>query len=366
MTRRPVIVAATVLAGLTSTAAFATWSHVKQPTSVSGAVETLSAPTLTAPSTGSSSSKTITVTWTQSKTSVTDVAATGYNVTRYAIDAQGNPDAGTAACGGTSQTGLTCSDTVPVDGKYAYSVTATYKSWTKKSAANSGTVTVASVVVTHSYALTGPTGNPTAGAAFNVTITAKANSATDTSYTGTKTLDWTGGQTIGTSPAFPDSLPTSASFTNGVATVSLTLFKAGARSLTATDHASTTYTGTLSGSVDSAGVTLAFNPSGTVTFTLNQTKNFTVDVPNDAYGNAFTRQNPLVVNLGLSSTSHWSLSATATGTFTATLTLNITSGPAGNTFSVKENGNNNNANITLSGTVTATGFTAPTSDTVTE
>lgn len=81
----------------------------------------------------------------------------------------------------------------------------------------------------------------TAGTAFDVRVTARQNTATDTSYTGHKTLSFTGpgDAPSGTVPAYP----TAVTFTNGIATTGVTLYKAEAATLEVTDE-------TRSGSVE--------------------------------------------------------------------------------------------------------------------
>jgi hypothetical protein len=205
----------------------------------------------------------------------------------------------------------------------------------------------------------------TAGTAFTVTITAKSGAATDTSYNGTKCITFSGpgNSPNGSAPIYPAqggcaAGQSSVTFSSGVASAgnapSITLFAAtSSTTLTATDG---TITGSASFAVNSAGVTLSFNPSGSITFSKGQMQTFAVNVPNDAYGNTFRNGAGLTVNLNLSSTAHFSLS---------TPSLTITTGPANNTFTVTENGNNQGSAVTLSATVAAP-FTAPTSDTLNE
>lgn len=117
--------------------ALAIWTHLRQAGTVVGTVDSLSAPVLSAPTTGSQSSSSITVTWSASTTTAGAVA-TSYTVKRYL----NGSSTGVTACGGNVTSGTACTDTVPANGQYAYDVTANYKSWTRTSAAKSGTVTV--------------------------------------------------------------------------------------------------------------------------------------------------------------------------------------------------------------------------------
>jgi hypothetical protein len=88
------------------------------------------------------------------------------------------------------------------------------------------------VAVTNTFQLSDP-GTQVAGSAFNVTITAVFDGSTDTSYSGTKTVTFSGPGNApdGTAPTYPASV----TFTNGVGTASINLFKAETTALTATE-----------------------------------------------------------------------------------------------------------------------------------
>jgi len=242
---------------------------------------------------------------------------------------------------------------------YSVSVAGQLNNWI--SAAATTTLTTIVVAAVPALVVSPSSSTQTAGAAFNVTITATVNGVTDVTYSGNKTLDWSGGLT---SPGnFAPSYPTNpVNFVAGMATVPVTLFKASstAQTLLVTDHNAAGYTGSTSPgiTVNSAGVQLSFSP-GSTQVTKNTTNTFTVLVPNDAYGNAYVSATGLSVSLSLTNTSNWGFGSTGTGT----KSLTITSGPAGNTFSITESGANKAA--TLSGTITATGFTAPVSASLT-
>src|SRR5206468_7588941 len=81
----------------------------------------------------------------------------------------------------------------------------------------------------------------------NVTITAVFNGATDTSYTGSKTITFSGPGTAPDGTSAP-TYPASVTFTNGVGTASITLYKAETTTLTATQ-------GTITGASPSFTVT---------------------------------------------------------------------------------------------------------------
>jgi hypothetical protein len=131
------------------------------------------------------------------------------------------------------------------------------------------------------------------------------------------------------------------------------MVKAGGQTLTATEASRT---GTITTSVDSAGVALSFSPSGTVSIAKNSAGNaFSVVVPNDAFGNSFTRTSPLAVTLTLSNASNFTLNGSNP--------LTISTGPTGNAFAIDESGANKST--TLSATVPAgSGFTAPATITI--
>ena len=216
----------------------------------------------------------------------------------------------------------------------------------------------------NAFTLSNP-GPVTAGVGFTETVTAvDAWDNTVASYSGAKTLSWSGptNSPNGTSPTYP-ATATSVTFTNGQGSASgVKLFDA-ISSVTLTANASSPpLTGAASFAVNSAGVTLAFSPSGNVAMTKNATKTFTITVPTDLYGNTFTRSTGLIVNLTLSSTTHMMFASPLSG---LAASITITSGPAGNTFGVAESGNNGGSAVTLSGAV-ASPFVSPASDTLNE
>jgi hypothetical protein len=221
--------------------------------------------------------------------------------------------------------------------------------------------------------------NPTAGATANLTITAQDTFGnTATSYTGTKSITFGGAANSpnGNHPTVTNNVqPTpvavnfgtaeNITFASGVASTTtsgatgqlgMVVYKASATAsnITVSDGSIGNGTG-VAVTVDSAGVTLSLSPNpGPVA--KNSTNTFTVLVPTDAYGNAFTSLNGIVVNLTITNTSNWGLGTAGT----ATKSLTITSGPGGNTVSVVESGANKTA--TLSGTTSASGFTSPSDD----
>ncbi len=107
-----------------------------------------------------------------------------------------------------------------------------------------------------SFSLTNP-GSVSAGTAFNETITATLSSgATDTSYTGSKTLTFSGpsNSPSGKAPSYPASV----TFTSGVGKASITLYDAQSTALEATQ-------GIVKGT--SASFAVAAGAASTLTFT---------------------------------------------------------------------------------------------------
>ena len=134
----------------------------------------------------------------------------------------------------------------------------------------SGSFTVNGLTTTSSFVLSTPA--PTAGTAFSETIQAADTYGNPTtSYTGTKTLTFTGpaNSPDGTTPTYPGSV----TFTNGVGTASITLVDAQSTTLTATQ-------GTISGTSTSFTVSPAAQASLYLTnITQNPTPNVTCTGP---------------------------------------------------------------------------------------
>jgi hypothetical protein len=243
--------------------------------------------------------------------------------------------------------------------KTAGSQTITVNDTAQTSKTGTATISVSAAAADH-FKLTSPA-SATAGTAFNtVTLTAQdAYNNTATSYAnGNHAITWSGAPNSpnGTAPSYPTA---TVSFTSGISTTTLsaTLFKAGSNSLTATATAPS-LTGTATVGVNSAGVALSYNRTCPVAIAKNSTNSFTINVPNDAYGNPFTNPTGIAVGLSLSNTSNFGFGAVGTGTTTVT----ITTGPATNTFSVVESGANKAT--TLTAPSVPSGFTAPPSCTI--
>lgn len=198
-------------------------------------------------------------------------APTGYRVDRTA------PTAASAVCA-LPAAGGTCADATAVGGQTnTYAVYALLGTWQSLTPA-----TVSADAPAGSFAVTPATTSPVAGTPFTVTLTAKNGAATDTTYSGSKTLTWDGGKTIGAhSPVYPSPV----TFTNGVATVSVTLHKAGPQTLSVADANFAAYAGSAGLTVVAATPALAFstcpNPAPrNSSFTTTVTRTGT-----DPYGN---------------------------------------------------------------------------------
>ena len=198
-------------------------------------------------------------------------APTGYRVDRSA------PSAASAVCS-LPAAGGTCTDAAAVAGATnTYAVYALLGAWESPTAA-----TVSAAVPALSFLVTPSTTTPTAGTAFTVTVTARSGTDTDTGYSGSRSLTWSGGQSIGAhTPAYP----ATATFTGGVATVSVTLPKAGAQTLTVSEGA---YSGNATVTVGAATPRLTFS-NCPATYARNSSFTTTVTrTGTDPYGNAVT------------------------------------------------------------------------------
>lgn len=231
--RRGRLIAVLLLAVLGTTAAWAYWSQPSKG-SASGHVGSLGAPTISNATPGAG---TVALSWTA-------VTAPAGGTVSYYVSRDGA--AASSACPGAASPGTatSCTDTGVSVANHTYTVTAVWRSWTAKSATVSAQVT--SGVANH-FVLTPTSSSVTAGATDNLTITAKdAANNTVSSYTGAKSLTFSGASTIGLShPTVTDGAgaatefgsPTTISFAGGVASVSgssngvMTLYRAETASI---------------------------------------------------------------------------------------------------------------------------------------
>jgi hypothetical protein len=276
-----------VVALVASTAAWAYWSAPSSG-SAAGRVGELGAPTISSATPGGEA---VALAW----SAVTPPAG---GTVSYYVSRDGAP-AGSGCPSATSPGPQTsCTDTGVAVGSHTYTVTAVWRSWTAKSAGYAAQVT--SGAATH-LVLTPATTTPTAGAGDNLTITAKdASNNTVTSYSGAKTLTFSGASAIGSHhPTVTDSAgvartlatPESIEFSSGVATVNgvsngaMTLYKAETASIRVSD-----------GTIDNGGGTsVTVGPAGASSFALSTPSGASAGTPInetltalDAYGNAAT------------------------------------------------------------------------------
>lgn len=261
-------------------------------------------------------------------------------------------DGSTTVC---TQTSSPCHDTgLAAGSSHSYTVAAVLGSNWQSPTASTGNVSTV-VAPSHAFTVSASTATPTAGTSFTVTITAKNNGSTDATYTGNKTLDWSGGQTIGTfAPTYPSN---PVSFSSGVATVSVTLFKAGAQTLSVTDHADATYSGSSSSLTVGAGQPALFFSVACSSFSTqkasgNSTNGQTqtaITRGTDTWGNSVAVSGTPTVSLTTGTAGHGSWTGTASfanGSSTSTNTVTWTNG----------SGNSD----TESPTANATGFVSAT------
>jgi hypothetical protein len=270
----PTLIVAVVL--LAAQSAFAGWAPAGGGSGRSGA-SALGVPTgVTAAALGSTS---VQVTW----TAPAGVAPTGYVVHRTAPTPAVVCTTAALVC---TDTGLSPSTT------YSYTVTATRSAWSSAASSPASATTSGPP----SFVVTSP-GAHTAGTAFNATLTATTNGVTtDTSYTGVKTITFSGPGSSpgGTAPLYPATV----TFTAGVGTASIRLYAAGSTTLSATD-------GTRSGSVTFTVATASANRlrytgacNNGATITVGNGGSFTAFVVvTDTYLNPFTQTSARTVSM---------------------------------------------------------------------
>lgn len=214
----------------------AAWSYFTSTGAGSGsaAVGTLAAPSNVV---ASASGTTVGLTWTGTP------APGGGPVDGYYVQRSPGAPGGTCASSAATlrpATPTSCSDTGLATGTYTYTVVAVHRSWT--ASAQSAPVTVSAAVADHFQVTAPPTA--TAGTGFSVTVTAQTvSNATATSYTGTKSIVWSGAGSApnGSTPTYPASV----TFANGVGTASVSLVKAETAALTASEGAITGTSGNI-------------------------------------------------------------------------------------------------------------------------
>jgi hypothetical protein len=183
------------------------------------------------PSAGVSGS-TATVSW-AAATTAGGHAVGGYLVNRYATASGGTGIAAAAgSCAAAPVTTTSCAETNVPAGTWYYTVTPVLGNWR---GAESPRAVGVSVGVSFALSLPGGTTTLTAGAATTLTLTATAGGQTDAGYTGARTLVFGGPGTSpnGTSPAYNGG-SSSVTFTGGVASLPMTLYRAESTTLAVT------------------------------------------------------------------------------------------------------------------------------------
>ena len=207
--------------------------------SVSASATTLAAPTISSATPGAAS---VSLSW--STVTPPGSGTVSYYVTRDGGGPGGNCPTSASPSGVTS-----CTDSGVSIGSHTYRVVALWRTWTATSSPVSAQVIPGPAT---QFSLAATTTTPSAGAADNLTITAKdALGNVATAYTGSHSLTFgpvadspsgahaTVSNATGTATAFGTA--TAISFASGVATVSaanngvMTLVKAGAASITVSD-----------------------------------------------------------------------------------------------------------------------------------
>lgn len=204
-----------------------------------GPVGALTVPTLTAAT--AAAGGTVTLTW---KGSTVPSGAVSYSVIRNG----GVPGGNCPTPSDPEEEVTTCTDEGLEPGTYTYKVTAKYRSWTSVGEGKAATVTIGPA---DHFVLTVASSTPSAGAADNLTITAKDKAgSTVTTYAGEHGLTFEGAEAIGTNKptvvsaggtAVAFGTATTIKFTSGVATVAsskngvMKLYKAGPATLSVSD-----------------------------------------------------------------------------------------------------------------------------------
>jgi hypothetical protein len=225
------------------------------------------------------------------------VTAPGTGNVTYTVSRNGGKAAGTCA---PTLSVVTCTDSGLEPGTYTYVVTAKWRTWSASSSGKAATVAVGPI---DRFVLSAASQTPTAGAADNLTLTAKdAKGGTVTTYTGSHNITFSGAQAgpNGTVPTVADSsgaaiafgAATALTFASGAAVVSsstngvMKLYKSGATSIGASDG--TTSTATPLAVTVAAAAASKFVPTAlSTTPTAGEADNLTITAI-DAYGNLAT------------------------------------------------------------------------------
>ncbi len=225
------------------------------------------------------------------------VPAPGAGSVTYTVKRDGADPAGTC---NTTLVVTSCVDSGLKAGTYTYVVTAKWRSWSVASPSKAATVTIGPA---DHFTLSAASLTPTAGAADDLTITAKdAGGGTVTTYAGSKSLTFSGASASpnGTLPTVSDSAGSDVAFGSaatidfsaGVATVSsskngaMKLYKGGSASLSVSDGSISTKA-PLGVTVSAATASKFVLTAAAATPAAGEADNLTTTAQ-DAYGNVAT------------------------------------------------------------------------------
>jgi hypothetical protein len=213
------------------------------------------------------------------------VTAPGSGTVTYSVSRDGKGAGGTCT---STLTVVSCIDSGLEPGTYTYVVTAKWRSWTAVSSTKAATVTVGPA---DHFVLGAASLTPSAGAADNLTVTAKdAKGSTVTTYVGSHNLTFSGAPASpnGTAPTVANSSGTAIAFgsvsssTNGV----MKLYSRGVADIEASDGSISAAT-PLEVTVASATAAKFVLTAATATPMAGEADNLTITAL-DAYGNLAT------------------------------------------------------------------------------
>jgi hypothetical protein len=306
---------ALAIAAISSGVSWAYFTSVGSGTSA-GSVTSLSAPVITGATPGSG---TVVLSWSA-------VTPPGSGSVSYYVKRNGGAPGGNCPTSSSPASVTSCTDSGLSPGTYSYTVTATWRTWTATSSTTNVMVTTG---VATQLSLSAASTTPTAGAADNLTVTAKdVNGNTATGYTGSHNLTFGGAADgpNGTHPTVTSSsggatnfgTATAISFSNGVASVTgsnngvMKLYKAETATITVTD-------GTIS---NGGGLSVTVGPATASKLA------FTQQPSSSTGGIAFTTQPKVAVQDPFGNT---------VTTDTSSVTLAIGTNPGGGTLTCTTN-----------------------------
>jgi trimeric autotransporter adhesin len=230
----------------------------------------------TAP-TGSITAPTGTTGGTVAVTSSSADAGSGVAAAQVQVAPHGGSFSNLGAADATSPYQAVWDTTTVANGQYDLRVTTT------DAAGNSSTSAIVTVTVSNTFQVT-VSSPQTAGSAFTATITARAGSSTNTGYSGSHALSFSGPGTAPDGTHTPD-YPGSVTFASGAGTASVTLYKAETPTLTAT---SGNLSGTSAAFTVSPAAAAQFAVSAGASQTAGAAFTLTSLTARDGYGNTAT------------------------------------------------------------------------------